>query len=222
MPSRPTTTSDESWSVLRKGEEVEYGFLGVYFCRRTRRVDRSHRRHPERPGPNRRITRTRCHHADQRAASSELRRSAAPHRLCSGRVEDQADRSRAAARRTTLRSRWRSTPTTGRTSLRFDPRPVFGLRVDYSSIHPIELIQLGGSRCRGSPPACASATLSPIRRPTSAFKTLGDDPKRWFITQVNGAQCLDPGRVLQGREGPEETQPHADRPDAIIPAANAS
>ena len=80
------------------------------------------------------------------------------------------------------------------------PEPVFGLRVEYASVRPISPRTLQFDRVRIAPGVCIREVIagSPAEK---RFKTLGDDPKRWFITQVNGATVSTPAEFYKAARG---------------------
>lgn len=82
------------------------------------------------------------------------------------------------------------------------PEPVFGLRVDYNSILAVQLT--GPRNDPVSVPAgvCVREVLedSPADK---QFKTLGDDPKRWLITHVNGETIANPSGFYKAARGQE-------------------
>jgi serine protease Do len=74
------------------------------------------------------------------------------------------------------------------------PEPVFGLRVDYGSI----LAQAGGA---GVPAGVCVRDLVPNSPAAAAFKKLGDPPTRWLVTQVNGTPVTSPAEFYKAAKG---------------------
>ncbi|VTR95784.1 pdz dhr glgf domain-containing protein : Trypsin-like serine protease with C-terminal PDZ domain OS=Singulisphaera acidiphila (strain ATCC BAA-1392 / DSM 18658 / VKM B-2454 / MOB10) GN=Sinac_5148 PE=4 SV=1: Trypsin_2: PDZ_2 [Gemmata massiliana] len=83
------------------------------------------------------------------------------------------------------------------------PDPVFGLRVDHDSI----LAQTVGERARATTPknipvGVSIGTLAPNSPAEAAFKKLGDDPqKRWLVTHVNGKAVTTPAEFYAAAKG---------------------
>lgn len=75
------------------------------------------------------------------------------------------------------------------------PEPVFGLRVDHGSLlaQPMKNgrpdIQI---LAEGVPTGVSVAEVAPDSPAAAALKKLGDDPKRWLITHVNGISVATP------------------------------
>lgn len=84
------------------------------------------------------------------------------------------------------------------------PDPVFGLRVDHGSVLAQQLSDLKGGEVRtsvGVPPGVMVRELVPNSRAATAFKKLGDRPERWLITQVNGANVATPTEFYKAAKG---------------------
>jgi serine protease Do len=87
------------------------------------------------------------------------------------------------------------------------PEPMFGLRVDYSSI-------LAQQRPLGNmgmqpplPPVPAAVWVRDVAENSQAatkFKTLGDDPTRWLIRTVNGVPVTTPAEFYKAAKGQEK------------------
>jgi len=76
------------------------------------------------------------------------------------------------------------------------PEPVFGLRVDYGSIHPVDPPNPRFDSSRIASGVCVREII-PDSPADKRFKALGDDPKRWFIIQMNGATVSTPAEFYK-------------------------
>lgn len=84
------------------------------------------------------------------------------------------------------------------------PEPVFGLRVDHGSVlaQQLQLVRGGEVRISGGvPPGVTVRELAPNSQAATAFKKLGDRPERWLITQVNGANVATPAEFYKAAKG---------------------
>ncbi len=84
------------------------------------------------------------------------------------------------------------------------PDPVFGLRVDHGSVLAQQLQLLKGGEVRisgGVPPGVMVRELAPDSQAATAFKKLGDRPERWLITHVNGANVATPTEFYKAAKG---------------------
>ncbi len=81
------------------------------------------------------------------------------------------------------------------------PDPVFGLRVDYSSL--LAQKTMGDARLlsNGVPPGVCVRDLTANAPAAAAFKKLGDDPTRWLITHINGAAVGTPAEFYKAAKG---------------------
>jgi len=102
------------------------------------------------------------------------------------------------------------------------PDAVFGLRVDYNTMLPSNLPQAQffgmDERREIRAGVCVREVVagSPAATP---FKTLGDTPTRWLITQVNGTDVTNPAEFIKAAKGqdklkltlldPSETNPRS-------------
>lgn len=77
------------------------------------------------------------------------------------------------------------------------PEPVFGLRVEYGSI----LAQPVQRPTTGVPPGVCVREVVPNSQAAAAFKKLGDRPERWLITHVNGAAVTTPAAFYKATKG---------------------
>jgi serine protease Do len=81
------------------------------------------------------------------------------------------------------------------------PEPVLGLRVDYGSI----LAQAQGAvevrAANGVPDGVSVRDLAPNSQAAAAFKKLGDRPERWLITHVNGTGVNTPAEFYKAAKG---------------------
>ncbi len=82
------------------------------------------------------------------------------------------------------------------------PDPVFGLRVDYNSILAQQK-ELGDVRLQanGVPAGVCVREVAANSQATIAFKKLGDDPTRWLITHVNGVAVGTPAEFYKAAKG---------------------
>ncbi|MBM3980004.1 MAG: PDZ domain-containing protein [Planctomycetes bacterium] len=84
------------------------------------------------------------------------------------------------------------------------PDPVFGLRVDHGSVLAQQLSDQKGGEVRtsvGVPPGVMVRELVPNSQAATAFKKLGERPERWLITQVNGATVATPTDFYKAAKG---------------------
>lgn len=83
------------------------------------------------------------------------------------------------------------------------PGPVFGLRVDYDSILAVRL-----TGPRNEPiPVPAGVCVREVADDSPAdkqFKTIGNDPKQWLITHVNGAAVTSPAEFYRAARGQDK------------------
>jgi serine protease Do len=203
--------------VLRRGEEVEYGFLGVIF-------DRSDRRGgivltgvtPRGPAALAGVTkddmivkingvRVEAYEDLLLYAGTALAGSRLTLRLRTGAVERDVEVTMAKFKNEApfIASR--------------RPAPVFGLRVDYSSI-------LAQSLMSGVPPGVVVRELGPNSPAAAKFNPLGN-PNRWVITRVNGTRVTTPAEFYKAAEGQpsvkltllDATVPNAKEQDLTLP-----
>jgi serine protease Do len=81
------------------------------------------------------------------------------------------------------------------------PDAVFGLRVEYGSILAQKL-PIGEARTgNGVGPGVCVRELTPNSPAATAFKKLGDRPERWLITHVNGAAVATPAEFYKAAKG---------------------
>jgi serine protease Do len=177
-------------AVLRRGGEVEYGFLGVAPVNRGATVV-----DPTPLGP---------------AALAGMRTGDRIERVDGHRVESFDDLllyvgSALAGSRVTVEATRAGRPASFTVTLaKFPnelpylasvrPDPVFGLRVDYGSMHPQQRRAVVGAG------VCVRevAADSPAAK---QFKALGDDPRRWLVTHVNGTEVGDPAQFHKAAAG---------------------
>jgi serine protease Do len=96
------------------------------------------------------------------------------------------------------------------------PEPVFGLRVDYGSL----LAQpLAGGRAPGYgvPAGVCVRELLPNSPAANAFKRLGDVPTRWLITRVNGNSVNTPTEFYKAAKGQPSVKLTVIAPDELNP-----
>jgi serine protease Do len=180
--------------VLRRGEEVEYGFLGVSLPRGEENTPRLSDVTPGGPAdlaglqPGDVITRVDGvpiqTYEDLLAQVGPARagRPATLTILRGGRARDAV----------VVLGKFRNTqPFVA--SVR--PEPVFGLRVDYGSI----LAQpANGGRAGGVP---AGVTVREVVPDSPAAKALGERPERWLVTRVNGGPVATPAEFYKAAKG---------------------
>ena len=85
------------------------------------------------------------------------------------------------------------------------PDPVFGLRVDYGSIKPVA----PGNpkqfeREMRIPPGVYVREIVPDSPAAVKFKTLGDEPKRWTVIKVNGVAVANPAEFYKAAKDQEK------------------
>jgi serine protease Do len=81
------------------------------------------------------------------------------------------------------------------------PEAAFGLRVDYSSILAQQLDTNTQVLTRGLPAGVCVRELVPSSQAEMAFKKLGDNPTRWMITHVNGTPVTTPAEYYKAVKG---------------------
>jgi serine protease Do len=88
------------------------------------------------------------------------------------------------------------------------PDPVFGLTVDYGSILAQKLFnrQRGVDRGPGVPPGVCVRDVVADSPAAKKFKTLGDDPRQWLITHVNGEHVTTPAEFLAAAKGKDSVK----------------
>jgi serine protease Do len=179
--------------VLRRGEEIEYGFLGVILPRDDTSlpiillgVTQNSPAHSAGLRERDRITRINGHPAATfddllLHIGSALAGSTVKLRVSRGGQERDVD--------VTLAKFPNDRPYIA--SVR--PEPVFGLRVDYGSIHSVDSLRIA--------PGICVREIVPDSPAEKRFKALGDDPKRWSIIQVNGAGVATPAEFYKAAKG---------------------
>ncbi len=86
------------------------------------------------------------------------------------------------------------------------PVPVFGLRVDHGSILSQQLTGNARIEASGVPPGVSVRELSPNSAAETQFKTLGLTPNAWLITQVNGNPVSNPQEFYKHAKGQEKVK----------------
>lgn len=84
------------------------------------------------------------------------------------------------------------------------PEPVFGLRVEYGSVLITQ--PLAGVRSLGVPPGVIVRDLVPDSPAAAKFKALGDLGNRAVITQVNGTTVTSPPEFYQAAKGQQSVK----------------
>jgi serine protease Do len=79
------------------------------------------------------------------------------------------------------------------------PEPVFGLRVDYPTV-------LGQQKQASVPPGVSVRDLVADSPAAKRFKDLGDAPERWFVTHVNGVEVTTPAEFYKAARGKESVK----------------
>ena len=82
------------------------------------------------------------------------------------------------------------------------PEPVFGLRVDYNSV----LAQSPPRPAEGVSNGVCVREVAPGSPAAAAFKKLSDNPKRWLITQVNGVAVSTPAEFYKAAKGQQSVK----------------
>ena len=85
------------------------------------------------------------------------------------------------------------------------PEPVFGLSVDYSSIRPFTPLNTRFDTGRLAPGVLVREIV-PNSPADKQFKSLGDDPKRWFITRVNDTTVSTPAEFYRAAKGQKKIE----------------
>jgi serine protease Do len=78
------------------------------------------------------------------------------------------------------------------------PEPVFGLRVDYGSVLAQRLPGGDARASNGVPPGVSVREVAPG---SPAAKALGERPERWVITRVNGNEVTTPAEFYKAAKG---------------------
>src|SRR5207249_7227233 len=99
------------------------------------------------------------------------------------------------------------------------PAPVFGLRVEYSSVLALSL-----GTTTGIPPGVVVRELVPNSPAAAKFNALGN-PNRWVITRVNGTRVTTPAEFYKAAEGQpsvkltllDATAPGAKEQELVLP-----
>lgn len=91
------------------------------------------------------------------------------------------------------------------------PDPVFGLRVDYESINsgaPAERPppRFAGRPATWPPPAVCIREVAPNSPAAEKFKVLGDTPQRWLVTHVDGNVVTTPAEFYKAAKGAEKVK----------------
>jgi serine protease Do len=86
------------------------------------------------------------------------------------------------------------------------PEPVFGLRVDYASTRtiPIGNARRFGPGPQGIPSGVWIRDVVPDSPAAAKFKTLGDRPDRWTVIKVNGKTISSPFEFYRAAKGEEK------------------
>ncbi|MBA4188812.1 MAG: hypothetical protein C0467_12505 [Planctomycetaceae bacterium] len=188
--------------VLRKGEEIEYGFLGVTLGRGRMGVG------VDQPTPN----------GPAAAAGIEtgdeiIRVNGVPiegfddllmqvgSALAGSRVKITVMRfGRQLEKDVTLAKYRHEQPFIA--SAR--PEAVFGLRVDYGSILSQQLDIGLRPNGNGMPQGVCVREITASSPAATRFKTLGDNPTRWLITHVDGKAVATPAEFYKAAKGQEK------------------
>jgi len=78
------------------------------------------------------------------------------------------------------------------------PDPVFGLRVDYASVRSQDINRIPADVCVRDLVADSPAATK--------FKTLGDTPTRWLISHVNGNPIANPAEFYKAAKGQDKVK----------------
>jgi serine protease Do len=178
--------------VLRRGEEVEYGYIGV-ILRNGLSIEQVAPLGPAwRAGVRSGDTITRVNGIEIKTYGELL------HRVGSG----------LAGERINLTVNQLGQPReVGITLGKFDhkqpfiasvrPEPVFGLRIDYGSILA-QAVRLNPQvELRGVPDGVSVREVSANSPAATAFKKIGDVPQRWLVTHVNGTAVGTPAEFYK-------------------------
>ncbi len=99
------------------------------------------------------------------------------------------------------------------------PEPVFGLRVEYGSILAQQLQnQVRGGN--GLPAGVCVRDLAPNSAALAGFKKLGDRPERWLITHVNGTPVGTPAEFYKAAKGQTAIKLTVTDPTELNPRAH--
>jgi serine protease Do len=88
----------------------------------------------------------------------------------------------------------------------FKPEPVFGIRVDYSTTRTVPI---GNPRMfrpgpQGIPTGVWIREVVPDSPAAAKFKALGDRPDQWLVVKVNGTSVSTPGEFYRAAKGQEK------------------
>jgi serine protease Do len=86
------------------------------------------------------------------------------------------------------------------------PAPVFGLSVDYSSVLAQRLTGNRTVQENGIPPGVWVREVAPKSPATVQFKTLGDDPNRWLVTKLDGVAVKTPVEFYEAAKGRQKVK----------------
>lgn len=209
--------------VLRRGEEVEYGFLGVTFPRAgsTNIISDVYPQTPAEAAGlrmNDRIIRIN----GQPTTNYEDVLLFLGSSLAGSRVKMVVERGAVEKEVTvTLAKYQNAAPFIA--SVR--PDPVFGLRVDHASILFQTIGQDPRAPIRGIGPGVVVREVVPNSPAAARFKALGDSTTRWLITQVNGTPVETPAEFYKAAKGQaavtltlyDPTDPNARPRDVKLP-----
>jgi len=86
------------------------------------------------------------------------------------------------------------------------PEPVFGIRVDYATTRTVPI---GNPRMfrpgpQGIPTGVWVREVAPDSPAAAKFKPLGDRPDQWLVIQVNGRSVATPGEFYRAAKGKEK------------------
>jgi serine protease Do len=86
------------------------------------------------------------------------------------------------------------------------PDAVFGLRVEYGSILAQKLPMDARPLGNGVPAGVCVREIAPNSQAAAAFKKLGDRPERWLITHINGAGIATPAEFYKAAKGQQSVK----------------
>ena len=202
--------------VLKRGEEVEYGYLGVTFRRGTLAIDAVSPHSPAWAAgipahQDQRITRIN----DVPVSDFGDLLFFATSGLAGTPVKVTVGEEPAATTYVVTLGKFKN-PQPFLASVR--PEPVFGLRVDHGCVLAQKVFRgFPAAPNRAVPPGVCVREVADDSPAAARFKTLGDGPTRWLITRVDGAAVTTPDEFYKAARGKPSIKLTVQDPDTDAP-----